>query len=253
MLTVKKPVQPQQEPSYLTPEWTIPSHVHAAMTLRHNGDSMGIYASLNPALHVGDAPNKVHANRTRIKILLDLPSDPVWLNQTHSATVIQANNLKSIPDVDASFTEKSNTVCAILTADCLPLLLCTKNGDKIAAIHAGWRGLLAGIIGNTLQKMQTIDVSVWLGAAIGPCCFEVGAEVHQLFTRKHPQFQTAFTPISTQKYLTDIYQLAKIDLALKGITNIQGGGFCTVCDAQRFYSYRRDQQTGRMATLIWKD
>ena len=243
-----------KEPTaYLIPDWDAPHYIHAGMTLRQGGHSTGTYASLNPAMHVDDSPKIVQKNRDRIKTLLALPTDPVWLNQTHSSIVIQADKATNLPNADASFTEKSQTVCTVLTADCLPLLLCSKNGDKIAAIHAGWRGLLAGIIGNTLQKMQTKAVSVWLGAAIGSCCFEVGTEVCDLFINKHTQFQSAFTQISTQKYLADIYQLARIDLALEGINNVYGENLCTMCDTQRFYSYRQEQKTGRMATLIWKD
>ncbi|MCK5727717.1 MAG: peptidoglycan editing factor PgeF [Methylococcales bacterium] len=239
--------------SYLIPNWDIPPHVHAIMTLRQGGNSLKQYASLNPATHVGDNLETVMENRQLIREKLALPSEPVWLNQTHSTIVVQADKTSLLPEADASFTEKSNTVCTILTADCLPLLLCSQDGGKIAAIHAGWRGLLAGIIGKTVQKMHSTSLSVWLGAAIGQCCFEVGAEVRTSFINKHTHFEKAFIQTSPQKYHMDIYQLARIDLALNGINTIYGGSFCTVCDADRFYSYRRDQQTGRMATLIWKD
>ncbi|MCK5872541.1 MAG: peptidoglycan editing factor PgeF [Methylococcales bacterium] len=247
------PIKTANNCSYLTPEWEIPPHVHAIMTLRQGGNSLNPYGSLNPATHVGDNVETVMENRQLIREKLQLPSEPIWLNQTHSTSVVQADKVTHLPEADASFTEKPNTVCTILTADCLPLLLCSENGGKIAAIHAGWRGLLAGIIGKTLQKMQTNALFVWLGAAIGQCCFEVGTEVRTAFINKHPSFEKGFIQTSPQKYHMDIYQLARIDLALNGINNSYGGNFCTVCDAPRFYSYRRDQQTGRMATLIWKD
>ncbi|MDQ7091851.1 MAG: peptidoglycan editing factor PgeF [Methylococcales bacterium] len=245
--------QKMNNPSYLIPDWGLPPTIHAAMTLRQGGVSSAPYTSLNPATHVNDALEDVILNRNRIKTLLNLPSEPIWLNQTHGTQVIDAGAIDLNPNADASFTAIKNKVCAVLTADCLPILLCSNEGHKIAAIHAGWRGLLAGIIEKTLDSMQTTQVSVWLGAAIGPCCFEVGLDVYTLFVAKNKQFSSAFTRKSSQKYLADIYQLARIDLALKGVNAIDGGHFCTVCDSTRFYSYRRDQQTGRMATLIWKD
>lgn len=238
---------------YLIPDWDVPNNIHSAMTLRKGGVSLADYSSLNLATHVDDDLDKVLINRQRIKETLALPSHPIWLNQTHSTRVIQADRVKSLTNADASFTSKTEIVCTVLTADCLPLLLCSKDGNQIAAIHAGWRGLLAGIISNTLKAMQTRQLSVWLGVAIGSCCFEVGREVRELFIAKHPPFSVAFTQKSSQKYLADIYQLARIELNINGVNNIYGGEFCTVCDSQRFYSYRRDQQTGRMATLIWKE
>jgi len=143
-------------------------------------------------------------------------------------------------------------VCAVLTADCLPLLVCSTDGSQIAAIHAGWKGLLAGIIGNTLAAMGNNDLLVWLGPAIGPDCFEIGAEVREAFVAKSTAFTPAFEPQANGKWLADIYQLARIELAMLGVDKVYGGGFCTVTDQQRFYSYRRDKITGRMATLIWR-
>ncbi len=238
--------------NYLTPDWDVPITIHAAMSLRKNGVSVGDYSSLNLATHVDDDIERVLINRQRIKINLNLPSEPIWLNQSHSSQVIQADKISSLSFADASFTSKTGIVCSVLTADCLPLLICSKNGDNIAAIHAGWRGLLAGIITNTIKAMQTKQLSVWLGAAIGSCCFEVGKDIRALFIAKHSQFSMAFTQISSKKYLADIYQLARIELNFNGVNKIYGGDLCTVCDEQRFFSYRRNQQTGRMATLIWK-
>ena len=240
--------------NFLTPEWNVPSHIHAAMSLRSGGVSEHVYSSLNPASHVGDDDTKVLENRQFLRESLQLPSEPVWLEQTHSATVIQAEKLKSEMNADASFTAESGVVCAVLTADCLPILLCSKKGEKIASIHVGWRGLLAGIISHTITAMQTTDLSVWLGVAIGRCCFEVGSEVRALFVAKNPHNAQAFIATDApEKYLADIYQLARIELAFHKVTDIYGGQYCSMCDAQQFYSYRRDQQTGRMATLIWKD
>lgn len=249
--------------NYLIPDWKVPVNIHAAMSLRSGGVSLGNYASLNPATHVDDKLESVFENRQRIKTMLALPSEPIWLNQVHSPDVLNIDNqhtklaaledLSGLITADASFTSKSNTVCAVLTADCLPLLLCSHDGEKIAAIHAGWRGLFSGIISRTISELKTTELTVWLGAAIGACCFEVGAEVREQFITKHPQFAAAFSLRTEQKYLADIYQLARIELILNGVNDIYGGDFCTVCDATRFYSYRRDKQTGRMATLIWKD
>jgi len=237
---------------WLTPDWPAPDNVHAASTLRTGGVSCGSYDSLNPATHVGDDVACVHENRQRIKTMLALPSEPVWLEQTHSDIVINAGQTTTLQQADASYTDQAGVVCTVMTADCLPLLICAKNGKKIAAIHAGWRGLLVGIISNAITALATSDVLVWLGPAIGATCFEVGAEVRKVFVEKSAAYNSAFTQTSHDKYLADIYQLARIELAGQGIHAIYGGDFCTVTDQERFYSYRRDTQTGRMATLIWR-
>jgi hypothetical protein len=244
---------------YLTPQWDAPPNIHAAMTLRTGGVSTGEFASLNPATHVNDDVNAVRENRAIIKQMLDLPSEPVWLEQVHSNSVVNLDlpdfkNLEGLPIADASFTTQSGLVCAVLTADCLPLAFCSQDGQKIAAVHAGWKGLLAGIITNTVAALETNELLVWLAPAIGAEKFEVGEEVRDLFIAKNPDFANAFHPHYTpQKWLADIYQLARIELASLGVTQIVGGEFCTVSDPARFYSYRRDNITGRMATLIWKD
>jgi polyphenol oxidase len=242
---------------FLTPDWNAPKNIHAAMTLRTGGFSRGVYSSLNPATHVGDNLDDVLKNRAMIKQVLNLPSEPVWLNQTHSNRVVELNltgfkNLSGLESADASFTSEANIVCAVLTADCLPLAFCSRDGEKIAAVHAGWKGLLNGIIANTVKALGTTDLLVWLAPAIGAEKFEVGSEVRDLFTAKNPEFAAAFHPHVAGKWLADIYQLARIELNGLGITDIYGGGFCTVSDAARFFSYRRDNVTGRMATLIWK-
>jgi YfiH family protein len=237
---------------WLTPDWPAPANIHSATTLRTGGVSGGAYASLNPAMHVGDDADLVKQNRQIIKELLGLPSDPVWLEQIHSNRAVQAVTTEPLQQADASYTIESGVVCAVMTADCLPLLVCAADGSEVAAIHAGWRGLLAGVIGNTVSAMQNTDLLVWLGPAIGPDCFEVGAEVRNAFLEKSAAFMTAFKQQSNGKWLADIYQLARIDLATLGIDKVYGGGFCTVTEHERFYSYRRDKQTGRMATLIWR-
>lgn len=238
---------------WLTPDWPAPANIHAATTLRTGGVSHGAYASLNPATHVGDDADLVKQNRRIIKEMLNLPCDPFWLEQVHSNCAVPAVTGGPLQQADASYTSESGVVCAVMTADCLPLLVCTSDGSQVAAIHAGWKGLLAGVIGNTLAVMHNSDALVWLGPAIGPDSFEVGAEVRDAFLEKSAAFTTAFKQQGNGKWLADIYQLARIDLAMLGIDKVYGGGFCTVTEHERFYSFRRDKQTGRMVTLIWRE
>lgn len=237
----------------LVPDWPAPANIHAATTLRSGGVSYGVFNSLNPAAHVGDNADLVRQNRKIIKDMLALPSEPVWLEQIHSNRVVNAVKTEALQQADASYSGDPNIVCAVMTADCLPLLVCSTDGSKVAAIHAGWRGLLAGIISNTITAMQTRNVLIWLGPAIGADCFEVGAEVRDAFIEKSSAFSLAFEKKTNGKWLADIYQLARIDLAALGINSIYGGNFCTVTEEDRFYSYRRDKETGRMATLIWRE
>ncbi|WP_374090366.1 peptidoglycan editing factor PgeF [Methylomicrobium lacus] len=239
--------------SFLFPDWPAPNGVQAAMTLRAGGVSVGPYRSLNPALHVGDDFETVMRNRKLIRESLALPSEPVWLEQVHGNQVVKAEAASMPPQADASYTDAPGVVCVVMTADCLPLLLCSADGRRVAAIHAGWRGLLAGVIGNTVAAMGESEPLVWLGPAIGPDAFEVGEEVRAAFMQKSPAFGEAFRPQADGKWLADIYRLARIDLNVLGVTKIYGGRFCTVTDVERFYSYRRDTVTGRMATLIWRD
>jgi YfiH family protein len=241
-----------QVEQWLVPDWPAPAHIHAVMTLRTGGVSEGVFNSLNVAAHVGDDDDRVRQNRQLVKDSLVLPSEPVWLEQIHSNRVVNAANTPVRQQADASYTDTMGIVCAVMTADCLPILICTVDGSQVAAIHAGWRGLLAGIISNTIVALKTRTVLVWLGAAIGFDCFEVGAEVRDAFIAKSADFAPAFKPKINGKWLADIYQLARIDFAALGITAIYGGDFCTMTDEVRFYSYRRDKETGRMASLIWR-
>lgn len=238
---------------WLEADWPAPANVHSVTTLRTGGVSEDSFASLNPATHVGDNLDSVYQNRKIIKFMLNLPSEPVWLNQTHSNRAVNAVATPSLQQADASYTDQPGVVCAVMTADCLPLLVCSNDGSEIAAIHAGWRGLLEGVIDNTLSTLNNNDVLVWLGPAIGPECFEVGAEVRDSFVAKSPDSALAFKQKNDEKWLADIYQLARIILAKLGVNKVYGGNFCTVTEAARFYSYRRDKDTGRMATLIWRD
>lgn len=238
---------------YLRPDWPAPANVHAATTLRSGGVSVGPYASLNPACHVGDQHESVLYNRQIIRTKLALPSEPVWLEQIHSNLAVEAMASHEIQRADASFTRQSGVVCAVMTADCLPLLVCAADGRQVAAIHAGWRGLVDGIISNTLDAFEHRDVLVWLGPAIGVESFEVGEDVYDAFTDKSERYSAAFKEQADGKYLADIYELARIELSGLGVDKIYGGGLCTYTDAERFYSYRRDHVTGRIVSLIWRD
>jgi YfiH family protein len=239
--------------NWLKPDWPAPVNVHAAVTLRTGGVSQGNYASLNPAQHVGDDPAAVDQNRRIIKEMLALPSEPVWLNQIHSNVAVEAIPGMALTQADASYSTQAGVVCAVMTADCLPLLVCSQNGMEIAAIHAGWRGLLDGVIDNTVAILRHKELMVWLGPAIGPEQFEVGEEVRAAFVAKSSDYASGFKPINQNKWLADIYHLARINLAKLNISDVYGGGFCTVTDQERFYSYRRDRHTGRMTALIWRD
>lgn len=241
--------------NWIKPDWPVANNIHAAVTLRTGGLSHPPFRSLNLADHVNDDPKKVLGNRKILTTMLNLPSDPIWLQQTHGIQVIKANQGETqVESADASYTDQTNTVCAVLTADCLPLLLASTDGKKVAAIHAGWKGLLAGVISNAVNSIGTTDLVTWMGPAICADCFEVGRDVRNAFVTKYSKFSQAFKPHSEDVFLADIYQLAVLELASVGVTNVYGGGFCTVTEEQRFYSYRRDgDHTGRMATLIWRD
>ncbi len=239
---------------YLLPDWPVVSNIHAVTTLRTGGVSAAPFASLNLAFHVGDNPSHVAQNRTLIKKALGLPAEPCWLQQTHSNCAIEAPFSVPVPQADASYTQQANVVCVVMTADCLPLLVCAEDGSGIAAIHAGWRGLHAGIISNTLLAMPKKKYQIWLGPALGEHCFEVGDDVYNAFTAKSSENSQAFKAQANGKWLADIYRLARLELAQLGVAeaDIYGGGFCTMTDVGRFYSYRREAQTGRMATMIWR-
>ena len=239
---------------WIIPHWPAPSTVRACTTTRLGGVSQGAYASLNLAVHVGDDPVAVRENRQRITRALGLPQSPRWLTQTHSTNAARADGLT--PDAceaDASFTRQAGVVCGVLTADCLPVLFCDRAGTTVAAVHAGWRGLLHGVLENSVASMGLPgqELLAWLGPAIGPDAFEVGPEVRTAFVAHDPGAAAAFRPGVAERWYADIFALARLRLAQLGVTGVYGGGLCTYHDAQRFYSYRREQVTGRMASLIW--
>lgn len=237
---------------WINVDWPAPDNVHAVTTLRTGGESKTPYKSFNLAAHVGDNEFSVAQNRNRLRTLLNLPADPIWLEQIHSNKVLCLDEKLQNIQTDASYTLNPGVICAILTADCLPVLLCNASGTKIAAIHAGWRGLLTGVIENTVKALHETHLIAWLGPAIGPERFEVGEEVRAAFGKKSGAFSQAFKELEKHKWLADIYQLSRIILANLGVEKIYGGEFCTMIEKERFFSYRRDGETGRMATLIWR-
>jgi hypothetical protein len=237
----------------ITPNWSAPINVRAYSTTRLGGFSVAPYESLNLGTHVGDDATAVEKNRQALVQLTGSKMPPLWLNQVHGTQVISAQNWQTGVEADAIYSNQPNQVCTIMTADCLPVLLCDTQGHQVAAIHAGWRGLLNGVIENTVSQFQGArqEIMAWLGPAIGPDKFEVGPEVREAFIAHSAEADSAFKTSKSSHYLADIYQLATQRLAVMGITDISGGNFCTATEKQRFFSYRRDGKTGRMATLIW--
>lgn len=240
--------------NYLRADWPAPAVVHTCLTTRAGGVSTGPWRGLNLGDHVGDRSEDVNENRRRLHQALALPAEPVWLRQVHGDTVVDLDRTDVDPTLPADGSVAGpGSVCAVLTADCLPLLICDRQGTRVAALHGGWRGLAGGIIeaGVRAIGVPATDLLVWLGPAIGPDAFEVGDEVRQVFITADPQASTAFVPSDYGKWRADIWQLARLRLRRLGITQVFGGGLCTWSDRERFYSFRRDHTTGRMASLIW--
>ncbi|MEN8179942.1 MAG: peptidoglycan editing factor PgeF [Pseudomonadota bacterium] len=237
----------------LKPEWPAPPGVQAVITTRMGGVSQGPYASLNLGDHVGDEPVAVARNRAMLREQLGLPADPHWLTQVHGCRIAMAELTRPGCEADGICTEQPGQICAVLTADCLPLLICDRQGERVCAVHAGWRGLAAGVIEAAIRKMgcPAADLLVWLGPAIGPGAFEVGEDVRQVFVAQSQAAEAAFEPIGSGRWLADIYTLARQRLFRLGVGYVAGGEYCTVTDRKRFFSYRRDGVTGRMASLIW--
>lgn len=239
----------------IKPDWPAPTHIRAFTTTRAGGFSQGNFSSLNLAAHVEDDWVAVNKNRLLLKQTFHLPQEPLWLTQIHGTETVVAELSQIDAMADASYTCKANTVCAVLTADCLPLLITDCAGTCVAAIHAGWKGLAAGIIETAVKKLPVDpdNLLVWLGPAIGPKTFEVSADVLQVFIQYDADAERAFTAINQEKWLANIYELAKQRLIKLGITATYGGEHCTMTEAEKFFSFRRDQKTGRMVSLIWID
>lgn len=280
---------------WITPDWPAPAWIKAVSTTRMDGVSLPPFEGLNLGCHVGDNPARVAQNRAHLANKMKMAISPTWLNQIHGTEVVRlplasssrsiiGSMTKDIPDADASYTSKIGPVCVVMTADCLPVLFCDLQGTQVAAAHAGWRGLLNGVLENTLLMFaDPHQVMAWLGPAIGADAFEVGGEVRALFLEKDARANLAFKPRSfrskslepnfsqsvslqsaslqsnflqlncsqSNKWLADIYLLARQRLELAGVTQIYGGNCCTVSDPKRFFSYRRENRTGRQASCIW--
>ena len=240
----------------LVADWPAPGNVRTLLTTRQGGVSGGAYASLNLGAHVGDDSVAVAANRERLAATLAARSAgaPVWLNQVHGTRIINAALVAGVtpPEADGSFSRNSQVVCAVMTADCLPVLFCDVDGTVVAAAHAGWRGLLAGVLEASIVAMRVPgeELIAYLGPAIGPQAFEVGDEVKAAFVARSSEAAVVFRAGKPGKWFADLELLARQRLQAAGVTSIYGGGLCTFSDSQRFFSYRRDGQTGRLASLI---
>jgi YfiH family protein len=241
----------------LIPEWPVPPQVRACVTLRGGGVSSGAYASLNLAAHVGDDPVRVAQNRrlfvSRLASRLGLPGEPPWLEQVHGAAIADLDRGPPSAPADGAVTSRAGTVCAVLTADCLPVLLAHADGRRVGVAHAGWRGLAGGVLPAAVAALGTPpgELVAWLGPAIGPPAFEVGEEVRQAFAAAGFDTDAAFEANERGRWQADLYTLARESLRAAGVPRVFGGGFCTYTDADRFFSHRREAPCGRFATLIW--
>lgn len=244
--------QPNSEP-LIIPDWPAPDRVHAVSTTRQGGISPPPWARLNLAGHVGDDPAHVVENRRRLAEMAGFPAEPAWLEQVHGITVVAAETVTGPVAADAAFTREPCRPCVVMTADCLPVLLCDRAGTIVAAAHVGWRGLAGGVIAATIARMATPpgELLAWLGPAIGPEAFEVGDEVRAAFLALDAGNIDRFRPSPTGRWLADLYELARQQLVGLGVSAVYGGECCTFSEPERFFSYRRENCTGRMATLIW--
>ncbi len=239
---------------WIEPEWPAPGHVRVISTLRGGGVSEGPYASLNLAAHVGDDARAVTANRLLLREAAHLPAEPLWLEQVHGIDVHRLGvDVERPPRADAAIAKEDGRVCAVMTADCLPVVFTDRHGSRVAVAHAGWRGLAAGVLDATIEALDLppSELHAWLGPAIGMNAFEVGAEVREVFLRGTDAAESCFRANASGRWQADLAGLARLALGIAGVTSVHGGGWCTCEDSDRFYSYRRDGVTGRMATLAW--
>ncbi|HYS57042.1 MAG TPA: peptidoglycan editing factor PgeF [Burkholderiales bacterium] len=237
-------------PDWITPDWPAGRRVHALITTRDGGVSSGKFASLNLSMRVGDDPRRVARNRAILRACL--PAEPAWVKQVHGTAVIDAARATPDAEADGVVTQSTGRVCAMMVADCLPVLLSDREGKSVGIAHAGWRGLAGGIVENVVQAMgvPSRDVIAYIGPGIGARRYEVGEDVRSAFVDRDPAAARSFAPQQDGKYLVDLCALARQRLAAAGVAGIHGGGFCTASE-ERFFSFRRDQTTGRMAGLIW--
>lgn len=240
-------------PQWIVPDWPVAPRVKAVITTRAGGVSRGPYASFNVSARVGDDPDAVERNLEVLRSML--PTDPVWLHQVHGNEVVDAASAPPFAHADAAVARNRHVVCAVMTADCMPVLLAHRQGKAIGVAHAGWRGMAAGVIEATVARLgvPATETVAYLGPAISTRAFEVGQDVYDAFVKNDNKAAAAFTPTAAGKFHADLYALARLRLARAGVHDAYGGGFCTHADQARFYSYRRDQVTGRMAALIWLD
>lgn len=238
---------------FLHAYWKAPKNVHALTTTRGAGVSTGAFTSFNLAEHVGDTRDSVRKNRALLNRTLQLPSEPLWLQQVHGTDVVNAADANIGATADGAWTNKRDIVLAVLTADCMPIFICDKAGTKIALLHAGWRGLLTGVIESSVAALRTPgnQLMAYLGPGIGAEVYEVGLDVYEAFLKHNPAAATAFCSSREDHWLANMYLLARQRLQSLGIEDITGGEHCTYLEGDRFYSYRRDRQTGRMASLVW--
>ncbi|MDX1606004.1 MAG: peptidoglycan editing factor PgeF [Candidatus Competibacterales bacterium] len=244
------------EVALIRPDWPAPANVRAASTTRRGGVSTGAWARFNLGHGSGDDPQAVAENRRRLREALGLETEPAWLKQVHGERVVDAAALAGPVAADASLSRTPGRVCAVLTADCLPVLLCDRAGTVVAAAHAGWRGLACGVLRTTVEAMAVAPYQLlaWLGPAIGSEAFEVGPEVRAVFLKQDADHADDFRPGTGDRWLADIYALARRQLATLGVTAVHGGERCTVSEPAWFFSYRRDGAGGgRMASLVWLD
>jgi len=237
---------------WLIPDWPAPVGIKACVSTRAGGVSVAPFDTFNLGDHVDDDPAAVAQNRSKLTTALN--ARPAWLKQVHGVDVVQASP-DQVMQADASWSTTPGIACTIMTADCLPALFCNRQGTQVAAAHAGWRGLAAGVLEATVDSFADApsEILVWLGPAIGPQAFEVGPEVRDAFMATHPETAEAFVPsVNPGKFMADIYQLARLRLAAHGVTAVCGGGLSTYND-ERFFSYRRGARTGRFASLVWID
>ena len=238
----------------IIPDWPVPARVRALVTTREGGASSGAYASLNLGLRCGDDAEAVVENRARLGALL--PAAPLWLRQVHGRVVVDAASPRAeadSPEADASITTRPDTVCAVLVADCMPVFLADTDGSAVGVAHAGWRGLASGVIEATVAAFARAPTRLvaWLGPTIGPRNYEVGDEVRAAFVAHDAAAASAFVPTRAGHWFADLYALAHQRLARAGVPQVGGGAFCTFSEPARFFSYRRDRRTGRMAALAW--
>ncbi len=241
-------------PPWIRADWPVPGRVRVLSTLRTGGVSAAPYDSFNLAQHVGDDPARVAANRASLREQGGLPDEPLWLNQVHGCQVaIHGGPRASPPTADAVVAFEPGRVCAVMTADCLPVVLADRASRRVGLAHAGWRGLAGGVVEATVQALgvPATELVAWLGPAIGQGAFEVGPEVRDAFVQRLPVAESAFVPGAPGKYQADLYALARAVLSQAGVADVHGGGWCTATDRERFFSFRRDGRTGRMATLAW--